>query len=45
MITFAPHENGLGIWRDGQLIGVIGFDRLLRLVLVACRILDESGMR
>jgi hypothetical protein len=43
MITFAPHENGLGIWRGSELIGVIGFDRLLRLALVACRMLDERG--
>ncbi len=43
MITFARHENGLGIWRDGEFIGVIEGVRLLRLILTAAMIADECG--
>lgn len=35
MITFARHADGLGIWRDGQLVGVIPIDRLPGLIYEA----------
>jgi hypothetical protein len=42
-VTFARHENGLGIWRGSELIGVIEVGRLLRLIALAAMIADERG--
>lgn len=43
-LTFAPHENGLGIWRGSELLGVIEAGRLLRLALMVLRLADELGL-
>lgn len=35
MVTFARHMDGIGIWRDGELIGVIPVSKLPALIYEA----------
>lgn len=35
MVTFARHTDGIGIWRDGQLVCVIEVNKLPALIYEA----------
>lgn len=39
MTTFAPHDNGLGVWVAGKLVAVIPRDSLPALIYEAARVL------
>lgn len=39
MTTFAPHENGIGVWVAGKLVAVIPRDKLPALIYEAARAL------
>jgi hypothetical protein len=35
MVTFARHEDGIGVWKDGKLVAVIPRDNLHELLYLA----------
>lgn len=39
MTTFAPHDNGLGVWVSGKLVAIIPRDSLPALIYEAARVL------
>lgn len=39
MTTFAPHDNGIGVWVSGKLVAVIPRDSLPALIYEAARVL------
>lgn len=39
MTTFAPHENGIGVWVSGKLVAIIPRDKLPALIYEAAKVL------
>lgn len=35
-MTFARHLDGVAIWKDGKLVGVVPVDQLPSLIIEAC---------
>lgn len=35
MTTFARHEGGIGVWKDGKLVAIIPRDKLPELIFLA----------
>lgn len=42
MTTFAPHENGIGVWVSGKLVAIIPRDKLPALIYEAAKVLRQG---
>ena len=41
MTTFAPHQDGIGVWVSGKLVAVIPRDKLPALIYEAAKVLRQ----